>query len=110
MHAKYEVIQLAIEENPFNTRYFCWLDIGLFRDISHIDVSSEFPMYLPSNFDNISVAYQQPYGPRNEKATPKQIVHDNMFWLCGCFFVGEATVLYRWVQEYKVIFNFLIYW
>jgi hypothetical protein len=34
MHAKYEVMQMAVRENPFRTRYFCWLDIGLFRDMT----------------------------------------------------------------------------
>ena len=99
MHAKYEVLQLAIEENPFNTRYFCWLDIGLFRDISNS--KKQFSMHLPPNFKNDSVAYQQVY-TLDPKASPQSIIYNNMVWVCGCFFVAEASVLYRWTLEYQV--------
>ena len=33
MHAKYEVMEAAVRHNPFSTKYFCWLDVGLFRDV-----------------------------------------------------------------------------
>ena len=100
MHAKYEVMQLAIVENPFNTLYFCWLDIGLFRDISQS--TSQFSLYLPPNYKNNSVAYQEVYGSRDTKTSVADIINNNMVWVCGCFFVAEATVMYRWTQEYKV--------
>jgi len=29
-----QIMQLAIRDNPFRTLYFCWLDIGLFRDLT----------------------------------------------------------------------------
>jgi hypothetical protein len=105
MHAKYEVMQMAIKENPFKTRYFCWLDIGLFRDLVNEQNAPPFSLYLPSGFRSDSVAYTEvgapPY-PRDPRATIKQIVYDNRVWVCGCFFIGEAKVMYRWTEEYKV--------
>ena len=99
MHAKYEVLQWAIKQNPFRTRYFCWLDIGLFRSLP--PGSPSFAMYLPPNLTTNSVAYQEVYG-RVTSAKIEDIVKANMVWVCGCFFVAEATVMYRWTQEYKV--------
>jgi hypothetical protein len=102
MHAKYEVLQWAIKQNPFKTRYFCWLDVGLFRDLSKLRSVNRFSLYLPPYFNTGSVAYQEVYGARNTKATVKDIVYNNMVWVCGCFFIGEAGVMYQWTLEYKV--------
>jgi hypothetical protein len=103
MHAKYEVMQWAIRENPFKTRYFCWLDIGLFRDMAEQEGdSSPFSLHLPAGFRSDSVAYTEVWEPRNPAATVEQIVYNNMVWVCGCFFIAEASVMYRWTREYKV--------
>jgi hypothetical protein len=99
MHAKYEVMQMAIKENPFKTRYFCWLDIGLFRGL--VDQQGEllpFTIYLPAGFRSYSVAYSEVY-TRSTEATVKTIVYDNWVWVCGCFFIAKATVMYRWTEE-----------
>lgn len=108
MHAKYELMDIAIRENPFKTKYFCWLDIGLFRDLTSrapIDnpakpLSPLFRLELPFNFSTDSVAYTQVY-PRNTKFTLRQIIYNNEAWVCGCYFVGEGSVLMRWTQEYR---------
>ena len=127
MHAKYEVMQSAIKENPFKTRYFCWLDIGLFRDLTDGDHDSiripnvpndslkfeqfstdRFSIYLPPGLEPSSVAYQQVWDDRNKDASVEQIVYENMVWVCGCFFIAEASVMYRWTEEYKVCGSVMI--
>jgi len=100
MHAKYEVMQLAILENPFNTRYFCWLDVGLFRDIA--ESNELFSLYLPPDLKNTSVGYQDVYGRDTMVTSVADIVRDNMVWVCGAFFIAEATAMFRWTQEYQV--------
>lgn len=101
MHAKYEVMQAAIRENPFNTRYFCWLDIGLFREIADKSDDGRFSLYLPPGFLKDMVSYQE-VGDRDKTASIKDIVYNNKVWVCGCFFIAEAEVMSRWIQEYKV--------
>lgn len=101
MHAKYEVMEAAVKENPFNTRYFCWLDVGLFRDIAGKSADGPFSLYLPPGFRNDSVSYQEVYG-RNKQVSVKDIVYMNMVWVCGCFFFAEANVMLKWTEEYKV--------
>ena len=100
MHAKYELVQLTIRNNPFRTKYFCWQDIGLFRENEQED-SPRFSLTLPIGFQMDSVAYNEVYR-RNSKASVKDIISRNMVWVCGCFFIGEATVMFRWTEEYKV--------
>ena len=50
MHAKYEVIRQATAENPFRTRYFCWLDVGLFRDLIAEDVDDDVKLTNGKHF------------------------------------------------------------
>jgi hypothetical protein len=102
MHAKYEVLRAAIEENPFRTRYFCWSDIGLFREIvNRRQKTRRFSLSLPHGFQSHSVAYQE-YRPRDPTASVRDIVYNNLIWVCGGFFIAEARVMYRWTEEYQV--------
>lgn len=101
MHAKYEVMELAIRSNPFNTRYFCWLDVGLFRDLAHSGVNgSRFALSLPPKFDVGSVAYTE-VSRRDRKLSVEEIVSLNKHWVCGCFFVGRLDRLLTLVHDYK---------
>jgi len=106
MHAKYEVLQLAIRSNPFRTRFFCWLDIGLFRDMvsgtaTSYPITPRFSIFLPPDFRQDSIAFQEVY-VRNETASVQDIIRKNLYWVCGCFFIGRLDVMYRWTEEYEV--------
>jgi pentatricopeptide repeat protein len=102
MHAKYEVLQAAIEENPFKTRYFSWSDIGLFREfIARRQKVQRFSLFLPSGFRSHSVAYQE-LRPRDTNASLTEIVYNNLIWVCGGFFIAESRVMHRWTVEYEV--------
>src|SRR6218665_2232935 len=108
MHAKYELMAIAIRDNPFKTKYFCWLDIGFFRDLTlkrsinnpAIPFTPLFRLGLPFNFSTNSVAYTQ-LRPRNSNLTLRQIIYNNKVWLCGGYFVGEGSIFLRWTEEYR---------
>ena len=99
MHAKYEFMSRAVKENPFNTSYFAWLDIGLFRDKIN-QPYAPFSIELPPQFDPSTIAYTQvwPLGPTPR--TAKQIVQDNLVWVCGCFFIGRSDIMKLWTKQY----------
>ena len=111
MHAKYEVMRRATTANPFRTSYFCWLDVGLFRELiaenATIDdmdkpnatLGKSFLLELPFDFHTDSIAYTEVW-PRNTSLSPREIVYTNSFWVCGCFFVGETELMRRWTIEY----------
>jgi len=102
MHAKYEVMETAIRLNPFRTRFFCWLDVGLFRNLAGSGVNgSLFSLSLPPKLDTNAVAYSE-VKRRISGLSAKDIVVKNEYWVCGCFFVGRIDVLQLWIKEYKV--------
>jgi len=82
MHAKYETLQLAIGANSFRSKYFCWLDVGLFRHLAPPPNSGgpPFSLYLPPNHIDDAVSVNQ-LNPRNEKLTPKEIIYGNIVWV-----------------------------
>ena len=108
MHAKYEVMAIAIQDNPFKTKYFCWLDKGLFinltspRSINNPanPFTPQFRLELPFNFSTDSVAYTQ-VSPRNSVLNLTRIIYNNEAWLCGCYFVDEGSILMHWTKEYR---------
>lgn len=99
MHAKYELMLWSTEKNPFLTKYFAWLDIGLFR--SDAGPGEPFTLYLPEKFDKSSVAYTATLKQR-QWLTAREIFLRNEVWVCGCFFIGQASVVARWASEYLV--------
>jgi len=93
---------MAMELNPFRTRFFCWLDVGLFRDLSPSGVNGScFSLGLPPKLDIDAVAYTEVSRP-NSNLSVRQIVSEDRFWVCGCFFVGRIEVLQVWIREYMV--------
>ena len=105
MHAKYELMQKSIIENPFRTKYFCWLDVGLFRALAK-SPGPNFSLNLPTNFDDTKVAYAEVYKPNN--ISLEQIFLTNLVWVCGCFFVAEQNVMLRWVEEYMMFVDYFL--
>ena len=102
MHAKYEVMQIAMRSNPFRTQYFCWMDIGLFRDLAGSGVSGfHFSLSIPPQLDVDAVAYTQ-ISSRNPQLSVIDIISNDVVWVCGGFFVGRMDVLKLWTEEYKV--------
>ena len=97
MHAKFEVVQKAIEDNQFNTKYFAWIDIGLFRDLVNT-TSQAFNIDIPSKFNKSRVAYNQVFSPM--KMTLKQIIRKNEVWVGGAFFIAEKDIMQKWVEDY----------
>lgn len=97
MHAKYEVMYNTILKNPHRTRYFCWLDIGLFREVTnHEDLIN---IKLPPHFEEDKIAYTDVFrGFR--KLTDEQIFKANLIWVSGAFFIGQSAHMLRWSAEY----------
>jgi len=107
MHAKYELMRWTIRDNPFQSAYICWLDVGLFRELisdsaaSSMDESKSFRLALPPHLNSSAIAYSLVYpvslhGP----VSAEWIVKYNSVWVCGCFFIGRVDVMWKWTTEY----------
>ena len=107
MHAKYEVMTMATKANYFRTRYFAWLDIGLFRSEASSDSLSFFSIWLPPDFNSSAVAYTEVM-KRVTRYETRSIVYSNAVWVCGCFFIAEVNIMTRWSEQYMRATQLLI--
>lgn len=104
MHAKYEVMQKSIEENPFRTLYFAWLDIGYFRGHAYSKKPQEqnyFSIYIPNGFNQSAVAYNV-IKDRVASLRVNDIINTNAVWVGGGFFIGRWDVMLNWTLEYRL--------
>ncbi|ELT92801.1 hypothetical protein CAPTEDRAFT_214404 [Capitella teleta] len=99
MHAKYELVHQAIRENPFKSKYFSWLDIGLFRSIWEGSKQPEFELYVPPDFIETKIAYGEVFN-RSKNVDAKKIFILNQEWVCGCMFIGRVDRLVKWAVRY----------
>ena len=101
MHAKYDAIQHAIVNNYFNTKYFLWCDLGIFRDMPKgLGSHYNFRMTLPPKFDTKKIAFTQVF-PRNNGLSLNQIFLELNNWLAGGFFIGTADLLLKLAEDYR---------
>ena len=98
MHAKYEVLQISIKDNAFNTKYFAWIDVGYFRDSIKKENMQQFKIALPPNFVPTKVAYNEVFSPFYR--TLEQIIYKNELWVGGGFFIAASDVMLKWVEDY----------
>ena len=97
-HAKFELMYRTLRHNPFNTKYFSWLDIGCFRKISDQASLKPFTLTLPPNFDVKKVAFSKVKAFKN--FTAGDIIFKNINWVSASYFVAEASVMMQWVHDY----------
>jgi len=117
MHAKYELMGRTITDNPFATRFYCWLDLGLFRRLlppnaegdnlisqllTNDGEETSIRLRLPVGFQDNRIAYSEVAVPRSDPKAPsiEDIVRHDYVWVCGCFFVGRADKMATWAVEY----------
>ena len=101
MNAKYEFILQAVEENPFKTDYFSWMDLGYLRHIVNIS-NTPLLLHVPAHFNHHhSVAYNEVYHRYNAILNAEYIVRYNLVWVGGGFFIGRGNVLKKMVSQYK---------
>ncbi len=96
-HAKMEFMARALRENPFHTNFFCWMDVGLFRNVTS-EPSQTLDLTLPALFDEKRVAYSQ----INDRVdlTVEEVFHRTKVWVCGCIFLAKGTIMKKWIYEY----------
>ncbi|XP_033760361.1 uncharacterized protein LOC117342333 isoform X2 [Pecten maximus] len=98
-HSKLPVVLDAIKENFFTTEYYCWLDIGYFREI--VSRNKTFWLEVPSDFDATKVGVTRVYNSKLSHIRPKTIIYGNLNWIGGGLFLGKPEVLVRFAEQYK---------
>jgi hypothetical protein len=94
-YSKFHYLQMAIEENPFQTEYFLWADAGISRFFLDVDLSKPYPspngnQILQKNKDKFIIQ------KRNDLFNYP--LDDSFVWkadnlLCGTMFGGSASII-----------------
>ena len=105
MHAKYDVISRTATKNYFHTRYFMWLDVGLFR--ARVNNKMYFKLELPPYFNNSRIAVNQVYNASMSLET-SVIIKQKLDWICGCIFLGRRDVILKYAEQYKRAVDYFI--
>ena len=98
-HSKLSVVAKAINSKLFPTDYYCWIDLGYFRDLA--GRQKDFYLEIPSNFDKSRVGVTQVYKVDLINVTARSIILGNMNWIGGGLFLGKPEVLLKFESQYK---------
>jgi hypothetical protein len=105
-YSKFHYLQLAIEENPFQSSHFFWMDLGASRFFMEVDISQPYPS------ENMSIQITQNPGfiIQYRRDLFYYPLDDNFVWdstnlLCGTMFGGSAIVINIISQELEKIWK-----
>lgn len=93
--SKFELVKEVINDNPFNSNYIAWLDIGYFRR----RLKEPITLRLPSDFKRNKVAFTE-VRRRDETLTAADIIRHNVNWLAAGYFVAHYKIMDRFVSGY----------
>lgn len=98
MHAKFELLNRSLNENEFNSSYFAWMDIGLYRDGLPYE-NMNYTIRVPPNFDENKVAFGEV--SKFEKQTKvEEIIHRNKVWVSGAVVFAKTNEMLKFCAQY----------
>lgn len=90
MHAKYDVLENACNANYFETPYFAWVDVGLFRNLDGTDYPL-FKLIPPEKFHPERIGFSQAW-PHDPAHSLEDIMHNKMVWVSGSMVLATKEV------------------
>jgi hypothetical protein len=105
-YSKFHYLQLAIEENPFQSSHFFWMDLGGSRFFREVDISQPYPSPLMTNQLNQNPGFIIQHR-RDLFSYPldDDFVWDSTNLLCGTMFGGSSTIIQRISQELEKVWT-----
>lgn len=104
-YSKLEWIRKIIEENPYNSSHFFWMDAGCSRFFGDVNITKEWPVLNNSIINNIIIQ-----GRNDLKYYPywNSLHLDSTNLLCGTMFGGDKTNMIWLADMIKTIFEELL--
>lgn len=106
-YSKFHCLQMAMDENPFKSDYFFWMDAGVSRFFLDVDISQSYPSincinFLKNNEDKFII--QKRYDLETFS------IDDTFVWkadnlLYGTMFCGGKEIILKIAEYIEVIFN-----
>lgn len=103
-NSKTEFLQIAIEENPFGSTHFAWIDFSIAHMFKNLTLSQKQLQILgESKLANKFFAIPGCWG----KWDPERHNHhmENIHWrFCGCFFIADKESMLEFCGLYRELF------
>lgn len=92
-YSKFHCLQMAIEENPFQSNYFFWIDAGISRFFLDVDISKPYP-----TDKCIQVLKKDKFIIQNRNDLHKYVIDEHFIWkadnlLSGGMFGGNSKII-----------------
>lgn len=102
-------VQRVMEMNPFQTDFYCWCDIGCFRDKENVDLFRSWPSndFLQSaNHDKMYFLNITPFEEEDFKIYPSGLTRSfkTVTRIGATIFLGHHTIFKKWIQ---VFYNYM---
>lgn len=110
-YSKFKWLQKAIEENPFNSKFFFWLDAGGSRFFENYDLSEEYPspnaiQALNEMGDKFLIQMNMEYYKDlvNADILTEEYLLDNRSYILGSMFGGTEEAINKVTTDIEDIF------
>lgn len=100
-HAKQEILARAIQSRKFGTDFYCWCDLGYFRDLDSLNLINDFWLEAPDDFDKSRIAVTRVYDHDLSKENARNIIFKKLDWVGGGLFLGTPEVILKFHDQYK---------
>jgi hypothetical protein len=101
-YSKFKWLELAVEENPFNSKFFFWLDAGASRFFEDYNLSTEYPSpnaieALNEMGDKFLIQMNMEFYKDlvDASSLPKDYLFDNRSYVLGSMFGGGESSLLK---------------
>ena len=109
-YSKFKWLQQAIEENPFNSKFFFWMDAGASRFFGNYDLTQNYPSLngleaLEEMGDKFLIQMNTEYYPdlSNAETLSEDYLYDCRSFTLGSFFGGTEIAILQVVKEIENI-------
>lgn len=98
MNAKFDLLEDAIKNNIFDTEYFAWMDLGLWREFSNANNCRK--IRAPPDYDPSKVAMNQVNQFYSNRSI-STIISKNEVWVGGGIVFGRKDILLDFIDQYR---------
>ncbi|CAG5118847.1 unnamed protein product [Candidula unifasciata] len=99
MHAKYDVLEKACVADYFQTPYFAWIDVGLFRNLDGTDYPL-FKLIPPEKFHPERIGLSQAW-PLDPSHSLEEIMQTSLVWVSGSMVLATREHMLNFTKDYR---------
>ena len=114
-YSKFKWLKESVDMNPFDSKYYFWLDAGASRHLTENDYKNPYPsqealMQLDGIGDTFLIQYNPDYYPDliSTEVLPKNYLLDNRSFICGSMFGGNSNSVTSIDKEIDDILNYMV--